>query len=358
MKTKSSRGALAALCLVTAAVLALVYAPWQPSARAADEESRVVDINPSQGKSLPAEEHGEEAVEAPQFWIGLGGMPIDSPVLRTQLQLADDVGVVVEQVVPGSPAEKAGLQKHDVLVSIDGEPITDWNTLRQTIASREDKPIKLKLMRLAKEVTVSVTPEKRPADQVASQPGQEQLQQLDLGMPEVNELLKQFGGQGGVRGLVPGRNPNFQQFDLNQMPNGVSVSVTREGDGPAKVTVKKGDETWTVEGDDAKSLEKLPEEVRPFVKQMLSGPRMGNRPNFNFGELQGVLPDQLGRFNIEEHLNTDGIREQAEKSHQQMLKRMEEMEQRLEDLRRQLDEGQPAQDQPADEAPAVNDQST
>ena len=53
---------------------------------------------------------------------------------------------------------------------------------------------------------------------------------------------------------------------------------TRPGDQPATVTVKKGDKTWTVKGDDEKALKELPDDVRPFVAQMLHGNRAPRSP--------------------------------------------------------------------------------
>ena len=47
-----------------------------------------------------------------------------------------DVGVVVEEVVPGSPAEEAGLMAGDVIVSIDSEPMYDIYELSAAIKLR------------------------------------------------------------------------------------------------------------------------------------------------------------------------------------------------------------------------------
>ena len=47
-----------------------------------------------------------------------------------------DVGVVVEEVVPGSPAEEAGLMAGDVVVSIDSEPMYDIHELSAAIKLR------------------------------------------------------------------------------------------------------------------------------------------------------------------------------------------------------------------------------
>ncbi|NCY01669.1 MAG: PDZ domain-containing protein, partial [Planctomycetia bacterium] len=49
---------------------------------------------------------------------------IVSDELRAQLELPDDCGLVVRQVVPASPAEKAGLVANDVLLTFGGRKVT------------------------------------------------------------------------------------------------------------------------------------------------------------------------------------------------------------------------------------------
>src|SRR5213596_3719370 len=47
---------------------------------------------------------------------------------------ADDEGVVIEDVVPGSPAAEAQLQPGDVIHKFDGHDVKDFNTLRSLVA--------------------------------------------------------------------------------------------------------------------------------------------------------------------------------------------------------------------------------
>lgn len=49
--------------------------------------------------------------------------PLDE-TLRAQLDLPGEGGAVLAQILPGSPAEALGLQKHDVLLDIDGQAVT------------------------------------------------------------------------------------------------------------------------------------------------------------------------------------------------------------------------------------------
>jgi regulator of sigma E protease len=64
-------------------------------------------------------------------------------------------------VVAGDPAEKAGLKPGDVIVSIDGTPITFSYQLRDTIAKHPDQAISVSILRNGTPATLSVTPIKR-----------------------------------------------------------------------------------------------------------------------------------------------------------------------------------------------------
>jgi len=67
------------------------------------------------------------------------------------------VGSLVKLSVQ-SPAEKAGLQKGDRLVSYDGHPENNWNTMRGYIESHTNKPITLVVERGGHDLTLVATP--------------------------------------------------------------------------------------------------------------------------------------------------------------------------------------------------------
>jgi serine protease Do len=67
-------------------------------------------------------------------------------------------GVLVQQVQPGGPAEKAGLQPRDILVTIDGRIIKDGDDLVNEIAScRPGSSIRLGYLRDDKQADATVT---------------------------------------------------------------------------------------------------------------------------------------------------------------------------------------------------------
>ncbi|MEN8131361.1 MAG: trypsin-like peptidase domain-containing protein [Pseudomonadota bacterium] len=91
-----------------------------------------------------------------------------NPVLRKTLGLsADQAGVVVSHVVPGSPAEGAGLRQWDVLTAVNGYPISHGEISHDHVgtlpfwflfnAAPPGTPLCFKLLREAKPIEVSLS---------------------------------------------------------------------------------------------------------------------------------------------------------------------------------------------------------
>ena len=78
--------------------------------------------------------------------------------LRKNLELADDVqGVFIAGVEPGSPADKAGIQRYDVITSFNGKPTENSSQLRTTVGfSPYNKKLPVELIRDGKKINVSV----------------------------------------------------------------------------------------------------------------------------------------------------------------------------------------------------------
>jgi serine protease Do len=67
-------------------------------------------------------------------------------------------GVLVQQVQPGGPAEKAGLKPGDIVTTIDGRPIKDGDDLVNEIASRRPgSSVRLGYLRDGKPADTTVT---------------------------------------------------------------------------------------------------------------------------------------------------------------------------------------------------------
>jgi serine protease Do len=69
-------------------------------------------------------------------YIGVDLHEVDEDLQRS-LRLGTARGVLVEDVRAGSPAERAGLRRYDVITAVDGRGVQDTAALVRTIASRE-----------------------------------------------------------------------------------------------------------------------------------------------------------------------------------------------------------------------------
>ena len=223
-----------------------------------------------------------------EYWLGLQLAP-PSEALRAQLGLHDAEGLVVEDLVPDSPAAKAGIQRYDVLTKANGKTLKTTSDLLEEIAKVKEGKLSLDLVRGGKHQTMATTPEKRPAGGKAlffSPPRERDSETIREWM---KEMLPQAGEGGPMRfqffhpGQIvppgalppPGANVTFKatvKMEAN-LPDGSKVEIVREGHNPAQVTVTREKEKWeATEGD----LSKLPEKIRPEVEKLLhSGPGSG-----------------------------------------------------------------------------------
>ena len=108
-----------------------------------------------------------EPEEAPwgsreEFYLGIPVGTVDD-VLRAHLDIPAGQGLVVQQVQPDSPAARAGLEPHDILLSVGGHPVADVKALRERVQESGGKPISLSVVRKAKPLTLEVTPMSRKA---------------------------------------------------------------------------------------------------------------------------------------------------------------------------------------------------
>jgi serine protease Do len=66
-------------------------------------------------------------------WLGVSVQPV-TPDLAKQFELKGDGGVLISDVVAGSPAEEAGLRRGDVIVQFNGREVNDAAELKNIVA--------------------------------------------------------------------------------------------------------------------------------------------------------------------------------------------------------------------------------
>ena len=79
-----------------------------------------------------------------------------TPELASAFNIKSGKGVVISQVAEGSAASKAGIKPGDIVISVDGRPVTSAAELRNAIGlQRVGSKVKLTLIREGKELTVN-----------------------------------------------------------------------------------------------------------------------------------------------------------------------------------------------------------
>ena len=100
-------------------------------------------------------------------WLGVSIQDL-TPELAKSFDLESTKGVLIAQVVKGSPADKAGLKRGDVVVSFDGVDTPDTGSLRNKVADTT----------IGKEVKVTVLREGERVDRTVKVGSQQQAIEL------------------------------------------------------------------------------------------------------------------------------------------------------------------------------------
>ena len=135
------------------------------------------------------EEHAQHGLQQEQTlsvaWIGLGGAPV-SETLAKHLGLEQGVGLTIHHVLEGDPADKAGIEKHDVLVEFDGQKVGDFDVFRDAVrAKKPGDEVEVSFIQHGKMQTRKVVLSERQVTM-----GQTRQAPMDL---EVNPLWRGMG---------------------------------------------------------------------------------------------------------------------------------------------------------------------
>ena len=98
----------------------------------------------------------------PTPWLGVSIANLNAK-LAGQLDLSQETGVVVLHVIDGSPAEDAGLQRGDILVSVDGESVDGVKDVAQAVMdATPDDVLTLSVQRDDSTLSIDVTVGEHP----------------------------------------------------------------------------------------------------------------------------------------------------------------------------------------------------
>jgi len=206
-----------------------------------------------------------------EYWIGLASDKVGED-LRAHIDLPKDQGVIIRQVFADSAAAKAGFQVHDILLKAGKAKLTSPQDLMKAVQEAKENSLTFEVLRKGKKTSIDVTPQKRPARYrfTHTRPLDPMLlPQIEAQRRKLIEQLMKQQEDFRILMLEPGKvvPNNWRPRSAAALPNGVSVSITRTNNEPAKIKVTRGDESWNVT---EKELDKLPKDLQPGIKAMLN----------------------------------------------------------------------------------------
>ena len=172
------------------------------------------------------------------------------PVMAEGLGLSKDSGVVIADVYPGGPAEKAGLKTGDIVLTLDGKPMENGRQFDVNLYSKEiGKKVVIEYDRGGSKSTLQVEVAERPGDR---------KRLADLVRPEDN-LIAQFGILGlnitpQIAAMLPALRKN----------EGVVVAARSAGTPGWRDSFIAGDVICQVNSQPVKNLDELKAALKNF----------------------------------------------------------------------------------------------
>lgn len=156
-------------------------------------------------------------------WLGVYIQSVDNDIARS-MGMDMPYGALVNRVEPGGPADKAGVEKGDVIIQLDGTKVQSSSDLRNKIAGSDvDSKHKLTVLREGKEKTLTVTLKELPENLAQRQNSNQTTENQDFGMT--------------LRNLTP---ELAQRYNLDA-DSGVLVTNVERGSVAADKGIQPGD---------------------------------------------------------------------------------------------------------------------
>ncbi|MGV3659242.1 MAG: S1C family serine protease [Prosthecobacter sp.] len=199
------------LLLVCLGVSVTPLVAQQPAPPPAAAEGGLAPQPPSSNSRPQQEKSTESAGQKSVGYLGVLTREVP-PELRSQFSLPKGFGLMVDEVLPGSPAHAAGLKPYDVLLKLDDQQLVNMEQLMALVRARKKgDTVTLSLITGGKETQVPATlaerimPESEPQHRPRPQHGPGFSPRLQGQRPE------RVPGFGGSRDPLPGLPPDHQE---------------------------------------------------------------------------------------------------------------------------------------------------
>ena len=169
-------------------------------------------------------------------WLGVMIQPV-TPQIAKGFGLKEAKGTLVGDVLKDGPAEKAGLERGDVILSFDGQAVDGPNALKNIVAGTEvGKEVDVLVIRDGKEETIKVKIGEQAADtQASAVTPSEASPKLGL---SVQELTPDIAGKLGYEG-----------------DSGVVIANVEQGSPASEAGLRRGDLIKEINREQIESLE-------------------------------------------------------------------------------------------------------
>lgn len=202
--------------------------------------------------------------------IGVSAQTI-SPVLAEGLGLARDYGVIVSDVLPGSPADKAGVKAQDIILAVDGRPVNSLPVfLYSSLVHPRGEPLVLVVLRGTQtlQFRMPVIEPQHPADELIS-----------FANPQTNLVRKL-----GILGIEVNSKLGEMLQEL-RVTSGVVVVARAGGPESPNIGLTTGDVIHAVNGKPVRTLDELRadvDEIKPDGAVVLQIERDGRMTYLSF----------------------------------------------------------------------------
>jgi serine protease Do len=159
-------------------------------------------------------------------WLGVS-VQLVTDELAESFGLKEPKGALVAEVIAGSPAEKAGIKRGDIILTFDGHEVDAINDLPRLVAATPaGKEVRLSVFRNGKTHEFTATIGKLQEDEKETERAGASSDRLGLNVADVTpEVAQRFGLQAGKGALITGIDPAGPAAASNLHPGDLILEV-------------------------------------------------------------------------------------------------------------------------------------
>jgi serine protease Do len=162
-----------------------------------------------------------------------------TPEIAKAFGMSEPRGALVAEVHPGSPAEKSGVKREDIIIEYNGTPIHEMNELPRLVAATPPgTKATIKVLRNGKEITLPITITELKEENLGKEAGEQRNEENAIGLVVEDldsRLARRYDLGGDAKGVIvvevmsgsSAADAGFRQGDIILEFNGKTVPDTK-----------------------------------------------------------------------------------------------------------------------------------